>query len=272
MKLSEIMREIKVAKEQAEMDIGQIDERIRGNFEAQARQARVLLPQLEIAYAQQFRHQAEIILLQGPGAAKAAGEFEKMGVITVDAQGFYKTVAAAASNLSPGNVLTMTSYVELQNSLLALSRATAIRLPKGLDFEEGNARLSLEDNMREIVRKQFSGAGAEPAWAILSAVNGALRKGIDKDPVAIVVYNTLGTNRNDYGFFPNVTEVNTTEGSESEVKSILKLVRDKLVAEGKVESKPKTETSNRSRTKSKVSQETKHENTEQNTEEVTDNE
>ena len=237
MKLSTLMMNIKENRALAKADASGIDFRVRGTFEARIIQAQANLIELEKRYAREFRNNVEIVLLSGDNLVSVIDSLNEMGIVTVDAQEFYKKVAATTQLLSPGSLLSTSSFLELSNSIKALAAVSGLAMPKALDFEAGNGSVSSEENMRTIVRKQFGGAGAEPAWVIVAAAQKALYMESETDPLPVVVYNLNGAVKGNYSVFPSVHELVAAKGTDDEAKSIMKSLYDNLVSQGKVQPK-----------------------------------
>ena len=232
------MTEIKIQEELFKAAPETINPSIRGNYEAGQVEAKIQIGLLEKEYLTAFRSQAELVLLSGDGEATAAKTFEDMGFVTVNAQEVFDTAAKVAMEIAPSNEVNMSSFIELNKTVSALSRAVGVSLPKPLEFENGLPSLTLADNMRNLVRGQFGGAGCEPAWVLFKACDLALKNRVSLDPLPVIVYNAKESSVADYQvLFTSVNQTTMSFGDPSEVKNFLKELTSALKKQGKIKQK-----------------------------------
>jgi hypothetical protein len=235
-KLNEILADISAAKGTIDLAERLTDPRIKANFEAASREAELQLPVLRSEFINTFRTESEVILVSGAGSEKAIETLSDLGgILVVDAQEFIRKSAESAYALNPENTLSATSYLQVLSEINALARATGVRVPKQLEYDAMDSTASLEDNMRNLVRSQFGGAGAEPAWVLFKAASVALENNIEVSPVPVAVFNLKGASTADYlSIFSSVREMSFETGTGEEVAKKLKEFATDVRKQGKI--------------------------------------
>lgn len=230
-KLSQIMSDIKKAKELASQNFEGADSKIAGTLQASVRAAKQNYGALSREYNLAFRNQVIIILLSGEAESKALETVQGLeNIPTVDSNEFYKIVADTSDKLSPGlTKLTQSTFMTLNGFLTTLSKSANVRLGRALQYQTGDGTLTLQQNLRNTVRGQFGSAGPEPAWVLLKGMNIALEKQLETDPLPIVAYNLNGATLKDYkGLFPLVFEYNAETGTKEEFTKAMKEIKSAM--------------------------------------------
>jgi hypothetical protein len=244
--LTEIVNDIKAQGEIVSHSVKNDDPRLESLMQGRKRDAEEVIAKLSTEFLNAFPSKAEIILVDGDGVQASIDEFKDFGVITVDAEGFYKHAEESVNAVSYGSnstAMNMAGFVELVRSLEGLARAAQVRLPRPLEYDAGNAQLSVVENLRNIVRSQFGRSGAESVWVKLKAGSTALTNLVDKEPVPVVVYNIAGATTDDYkDVFTSVHQVTLEKGDKAEVMKTLKSIQSELKKQGKLTKTNKKET------------------------------
>lgn len=247
MNIKELNAKLTELRDLIATDFDKLNPGIRGVFEGKVQQAMIDIVGVKAELKSLVAKNAEIVLIDGPEAelAEALGGIKLSGIINIDAQGAFKQ---ASERLLPytGEISTITSdaYTTMLGFIDSISKDTGIKPPRLLSYREGTSDKSLEQNLRDMVREDFGGAGLEPAYVLMELTNIAVNSGISDLPVFAVVYNTQGATEQDYsGVFPGaVSSFTFKTGSEQEVKKMIETVKEKLVSQGKIKVKSSKKT------------------------------
>lgn len=240
--LSKLIKEISVYEQNVNIDREDLPQGVKANWLSMKLSAQSQLSAAINSYYDILRGNVELILLSGEGEEGAIANFDKIGAVTVDAQGFYRDVVARSAINGDLKTINVDSFIILNQALKSLAYVSKVALPRTLELQHGDESLDFEENIRNTVRSQFGGAGCEPAFVLHESMVKAVKARSSEVPLLAVAYNLKGATEREYnGVFNSIHTFEAKTGDEDEIKSFISNVREKLISQGKIENKkPKT--------------------------------